>query len=92
MRANMPVRSAATHTRHGAFGFLAREKTCRPVVVAISGSAVITGMRLSDGERLQLACQRELMIADLRDARSSHRATCSIRADLGRITARLLET
>lgn len=80
----------AVKARRSAFAFLACCPNSPKADADTSGPVETTAKTLTVGARLQLACQRELLIADLREARRRHRATCSIEAELNRITHRLL--
>lgn len=82
--------SRAVKARRSAFAFLVCCQSSLKADADTSGLVETTAKMLSAGERLQLACQRELLIADLREARRRHSPTSSISAELNRITRRLL--
>lgn len=84
-----PARSAdSLHPE--AFAFLGCGRSNPKGGADTSGRAGITSPRQSDGERLRLACLRELLIADLREARRAHRERSSIEARLRAVTLQLL--
>lgn len=86
---HLPARSAAPGMPPTATGCPGFSPPCRSGGADTCMSAPITGPR-PNADKLQLLIRRELLIADLREARRAHRATSSLAAELRRVTHQTL--
>lgn len=82
--------NAAPRTPPTAYALLAFGVSFLRESAGISGAAPLTNPKRSPAATVHLACLRERLIADLREARRRHKATCSIREALRLATYSLL--
>lgn len=82
----MPAHSAATLSPLSATGCQAHGRSFQKDAAATSGHVPPTSKPLNSVDKVLLLSRREILVADLREARRLHRPTSSIAAELRRIT------
>lgn len=82
----MPAHSAATLSPLSVTGCPGRGRSCPMAAAATSGHVPPTSKPLNSVDKVLLLSRREILAADLRQARRLHRPTSSITAELRRIT------